>query len=128
MKILLVHNNYQHPGGEDQVYALERSLLESHGHEVVAYQRSNRELESQSLLRRVTLPLHTIWARDSYRQMQALLRRECPDVVHVHNTFVQISPVGPCRLPRGGCVRRQDTPQLPPSLSLGHSISGRKDL
>ena len=35
MKILLCHNYYQQPGGEDQVFADEAGLLQSHGHEVV---------------------------------------------------------------------------------------------
>jgi len=33
MRILLVHNHYQQPGGEDQVFAAEGKLLESFGHE-----------------------------------------------------------------------------------------------
>ena len=37
MKILLCHNYYQEPGGEDQVFADEVGLLRSHGHEVVQY-------------------------------------------------------------------------------------------
>jgi len=92
MKIILVHNNYQYPGGEDKVFDLERALLQDHGHRVVVYQRSNHELASQSLLQRLMIPIHTIWARDSFRQMEAVLRKERPDIVHVHNTFVRISP------------------------------------
>ena len=30
MKILLVHNTYQHPGGEDTVFAREAALLREH--------------------------------------------------------------------------------------------------
>ena len=36
-KILLVHNFYQQPGGEDQVFAGESALLEVNGHEVVRF-------------------------------------------------------------------------------------------
>ena len=35
MKVLAVHNFYQHPGGEDRVFALEQELLASHGHDVI---------------------------------------------------------------------------------------------
>ena len=92
MKIILVHNYYQQPGGEDRVYAQERQLLESHGHEVVTYQRSNNELLGYSSFQRLSLPKKVVWAKDSHRQILALLRKERPHVVHVHNTFTQISP------------------------------------
>ena len=34
-KILIVHNYYQIPGGEDTVVANEKKMLEEHGHQVV---------------------------------------------------------------------------------------------
>jgi glycosyltransferase involved in cell wall biosynthesis len=92
MKIMLVHNFYQHPGGEDRVFAQERRLLESHGHDVVTYQRSNSEELGRSALQKLGLPMKLYWAADSYRCVQALLGKETPQVVHVHNTFFQISP------------------------------------
>lgn len=92
MKILLVHNYYQQPGGEDVVYEQERKLLESHGHQVITYERKNSELLSYSGFQRLFLPAKTIWARDSFREILYLIRRERPCIAHVHNTFVQISP------------------------------------
>lgn len=92
MKIVIVHNSYQQPGGEDFVFDQERHLLEEKGHEVVSYHRSNWEVESYSGLRRLALAQRTIWARDIRRDFAELLRREKPDLVHVHNTFVIISP------------------------------------
>ena len=92
MKVVLVHNYYQLPGGEDWVFAQERALLESHGHEVVTYQRNNNEVLGYSRFQRLSLPKKTVWAQDSYEEILALLRKERPDVVHVHNTLVQVSP------------------------------------
>src|SRR5215470_12919317 len=43
MNILLIHNSYQQPGGEDVVVGQESKLLEQHGHRVHIYQRSNKE-------------------------------------------------------------------------------------
>ncbi len=37
MRILVCHNFYQQPGGEDQVFADETALLESRGHSVTRY-------------------------------------------------------------------------------------------
>ena len=42
--VLIVHNYYQIPGGEDTVVANEKRMLEKHGHKVVLYTRSNLEL------------------------------------------------------------------------------------
>ena len=92
MKILLVHNYYQQRGGEDVVYEQERKLLESHGHQVVAYERNNSELLHHSVLERLVTPIKTIWARDTYHEILELVRKERPQIAHVHNTFVQISP------------------------------------
>lgn len=92
MKVILVHNSYQQPGGEDRVYAQECLLLESNGHEVVTYQRSNGELLEYSVLERLLLPKRVVWAEDARRQLLEVLRREKPDIVHVHNTFTQMSP------------------------------------
>ena len=92
MKIVVVHNTYQQPGGEDAVFRSERDLLLRAGHEVVEYQRSNDDVPRYVSIRRLALATRTIWARDTRRDFRALLERERPDVVHVHNTFVMISP------------------------------------
>jgi glycosyltransferase involved in cell wall biosynthesis len=92
MKIILVHNQYQQPGGEDVVFNQERQLLESAGHKVVIYHRSNFEVDSYTGVKRLALIPRTIWACDVRKEFAELLRAERPDIVHVHNTFVMISP------------------------------------
>ena len=93
MKIVIVHNRYQQPGGEDVVFEQETQLLRNHGHEVVTYERSNWELQNESsALDRVVLPFRIIWSRASRRDFARLLDREKPQLVHVHNTFVMVTP------------------------------------
>ncbi len=92
MKVLLVHNTYQNAGGEDAVFQAEQTLLEERGHPVVAYQKTNHEIEDYGPLRRASLPLRSAWAWDSRRELASLLARERPDVAHFHNTFPLISP------------------------------------
>ncbi len=92
MKILLAHNYYQHRGGEDVVFELERDLLRREGHEVVEYCRSNDELHQLTVLGKIATAKSTLWASGSHHDFRALLGRERFDLVHVHNTFVQISP------------------------------------
>ncbi len=92
MKIALVHNAYQQAGGEDAVFEQECKMLEKAGNTVVTYRRTNWDTDGYSGLKRISLAKRTIWASDSRSDFLELLRREKPDVVHVHNTFVMISP------------------------------------
>ena len=89
MKILSVHNSYQKPGGEDQVFAQEAGLLRSHGHQVVVYQASNDQVTGTHPL---VLLGSTIWNQAVYEELRAMMRRERPDLVHIHNAFPIISP------------------------------------
>jgi glycosyltransferase involved in cell wall biosynthesis len=92
LKIILVHNTYQRPGGEDVVFQQERKLLEANGHQVAVYTRSNFETNAYEGVKRLVLVGKTIWSTDSKNEFAQLLRREKADLVHVHNTFVMISP------------------------------------
>ena len=44
--ILIVHNYYQIPGGEDTVVANEKKMLEKRGHKVILYSRNNDEVNT----------------------------------------------------------------------------------
>jgi glycosyltransferase involved in cell wall biosynthesis len=92
MKIVVVHNTYQQAGGEDVAVAAETNLLVSRGHTVIRYSRSNDEIAAASLPRRLLMVKDIIHSGRSQREMLDLLRSERPDLVHVHNTFVMVSP------------------------------------
>jgi glycosyltransferase involved in cell wall biosynthesis len=92
MKILLVHNSYQQAGGEDAVVAAEAGLLAERGHRVIAYRRSNEELNRDGLIGQAVAGLRTTWSSRSYREITQLLKKERPDVAHFHNTFPLVSP------------------------------------
>jgi glycosyltransferase involved in cell wall biosynthesis len=92
MKIVMVHNTYQQAGGEDIVFRNDCESLRSGGHEVVEYLRSNDDVEKFVSIRRLALAKQTIWASDTRREFRQLLQREKPHIVHIHNTFVMISP------------------------------------
>jgi len=89
MKILLCHNYYQQPGGEDQVFGDEGALLESRGHEVIRYTKHNDAIERMN---RLALAGKTIWNRESAREIRQIVLRQRPDVMHCANTFPLISP------------------------------------
>jgi glycosyltransferase involved in cell wall biosynthesis len=92
MNILIVHNTYQRPGGEDVVVAQESSLLERNGNRVTSYRRSNDEINDLSLGQRLGLITRIVSARDSQIAIRSILRDAKPDLVHVHNTFLMVSP------------------------------------
>jgi glycosyltransferase involved in cell wall biosynthesis len=92
MNILLVHNSYQIRGGEDDVFNSEWKLLAEAGHLVATYTRDNEEIKSYGLLQRATLPLRTVWAWDSAKEMRRHIADARPDLVHFHNTFPLVSP------------------------------------
>lgn len=87
LKVLLVHNSYRNPGGEDQVVNAEADLLRSHGHEVLLYQATNTNIRNP-----LVVLGQIVWNQQSYRELRALIQRSRPDIVHVHNTFPVISP------------------------------------
>lgn len=90
--ILIVHNYYQIPGGEDTVVANEKKMLEKHGHKVILYSRNNAELKQMSKIRILFLPFTTVFNLRTYKEIKKQIRRENIDVVHVHNTLNLISP------------------------------------
>jgi glycosyltransferase involved in cell wall biosynthesis len=89
VKLLLIHNYYQQRGGEDTVFEGEGRLLAEHGHTVLLYTARNQEV---STIPPVVLAKNTVWNHAVYREVGALIARERPDVVHVHNTLPLISP------------------------------------
>jgi glycosyltransferase involved in cell wall biosynthesis len=102
VKILLVHNFYRQHGGETAVFEAERHMLQAAGHSVVSYTRDSKEIERFGPWKRVALAPSAIWARNSHREIGALIAREKPDVAHFTNTFPLISPSGyyACRTAR----------------------------
>ncbi len=86
MKILIAHARYSQPSGEEAVIdAQERALL-ARGHAVVRYEVSNDGLSALSMATR------SLWSRSAARDIGAVMDRENPDVLHVHNNFQQLSP------------------------------------
>lgn len=91
-KILVVHNYYQIPGGEDTVVANEKRLLEEYGHQVILYSRNNSELKKMSTIRKIFLPFTTVFNPRTYWEVKQIIKKEHIDIVHVHNTLNLISP------------------------------------
>jgi len=89
MRVLMLHNYYQYPGGEDVSFESEARLLEEHGCQVVRFEESNDRVKSLGVLR---TGARAIWSQESYKTLRRLLRRSQCDVMHVQNFFPLISP------------------------------------
>ena len=89
MRVLMAHNFYQQPGGEDQSFASEAALLEAEGHEVLRFTCHNDDIGARSS---IGLAADTVWSRESARRLRTILRSGPFDVAHFQNTFPMISP------------------------------------
>jgi glycosyltransferase involved in cell wall biosynthesis len=89
MRVLLVHNYYRQPGGEDAVFAAEAALLRSHRQEVVEYTQDNRKIAAGP-----GLAVRTLWSAAAGRAIRRRLEESRPALAHFHNTFPLISPAG----------------------------------
>lgn len=92
MKILMVHNYLRPPSGENTVFEQERGLLESKGHEVIAYTRQNSEIEAMGFLKKTAVPLRAFWSLTDHAGIRRIAETQRPDVAHFHNIFPLVSP------------------------------------
>ncbi len=89
MRVLLIHNHYLQPGGEDAVFEAEKALLERMGHEVIPFVEDNARFNRMNPLKAAQ---NAIWSREAQSKLRQLVRETKPDVAHSHNTFLMISP------------------------------------
>jgi len=86
-RVLMVHNYYRTPGGEDRVFEAETGLLRDNGIEVETFIRRNTESDRSN----AALAARWFWDRGASRDLEAAIRRFGPTVVHLHNTRPLVS-------------------------------------
>jgi glycosyltransferase involved in cell wall biosynthesis len=91
MRVLLVHNAYGRPSGEEAVVAATRDLLVDHGHAVASFIRESSSVETMTLgrLRAFAAGIYSVSARRAFRHLVQEFR---PDLIHLHNLYPLISP------------------------------------
>lgn len=90
MKVLILHNHYQHAGGEDVAVASESELLATNGHEVNVYTVSNTMV--RTTWDRARAAWRSAYSTASRRRVAEEIQCFLPDVVHVHNFFPLLTP------------------------------------
>lgn len=91
MRVMLVHNYYQQPGGEDRSFEAEAALLQENGHLVDTYSLHNDAIRGMS---RIGVAARSVWNCAVYRDLRERFNHTQYDIVHFQNTFPQISPSG----------------------------------
>ncbi len=91
MKVLIIHNKYGKYSGEEAVVDAQIDLLKSKGHQVFTYFKSSETLEDipNAKVNAFFTGFHNTKVID---EVIALIRKEAPDLVHIHNLYPIISP------------------------------------
>jgi len=92
MKITIVHNDYQQPGGEYAAVEADIFLLHKHNHDLLQYRKDNHEINNYGSLQRLGMIPDTILSKSTYKEIRSLVAEYKPDVAHVHNVFPLLSP------------------------------------
>lgn len=89
LSVLVVHDRYRRPGGEDTVVAAEIELLRSLGVPVASMIYDNRdESQMRSMMRR---PDRLVFNQRSYDEVQRLVHKHQATIVHCHNLYPLVS-------------------------------------
>ena len=91
-RVLIVHNRYRQPGGEDVVADAQAALLSERGHAVHRFEKHNSEINSYSLINKAALFFKTANNRASANEIARVAADFKPDVAFVHNTLPLLSP------------------------------------
>jgi glycosyltransferase involved in cell wall biosynthesis len=92
-RVLQVHTRYRQAGGEDEVVASERRLLEEAGLSVAQVLFDNpkpggRRFSPAPLSQGIA----AVWSRGAARRVRDAIKANRSQIVHVHNTFIAASP------------------------------------
>jgi glycosyltransferase involved in cell wall biosynthesis len=89
-RVVIVHNRYQLPGGEDAVAAHELDLLARNGWETRAWYVSNDVISNT--WSKITTVVRISYSRLARDELARIIAEFKPAVVHVHNFFPMLSP------------------------------------
>lgn len=91
MKVLLVHNDYGKYSGEEAVVDKMAAMLGAMGHDVAQLRMTTAGMR-ESLSGKIRGFVAGVHCPSGVNAMRLALKRECPDVVNVHNLYPFISP------------------------------------
>ncbi|MCP5049285.1 MAG: glycosyltransferase family 4 protein [bacterium] len=87
MKILLIHNFYRYRGGEDRYVTILEDLLSRNGHRVIRFFSDSRSIQSFNFLNKCMIPFRLIRSASTDKKLEAVIKKENPDLAIAHNLF-----------------------------------------
>lgn len=90
MNILLLHNRYNQRGGEDSVFEAECTLLRESGHNIRTLEFCNGGFSHG--WRKLLGGVLSLFNPVSFLRVVREIRRDRPDVLHIHNLFSTATP------------------------------------
>jgi glycosyltransferase involved in cell wall biosynthesis len=92
-RVLQVHTRYRQAGGEDEVVASEKRLLEEAGLSVAQVLFDNpKPGGSRFSPAPLSQGIAAVWSRAAARRVRDAIKANRSQIVHVHNTFIAASP------------------------------------
>ena len=92
MRVLIVHNNYGKPSGEEHALSTFERLLRENGHEVLQFRKSSESLMGGSRIEQIKAFASGIHSFKSAKEIDAFLGENEVDVVQLQNVFPFLSP------------------------------------
>ena len=90
MRILLIHNFYKYRGGEDTYFYALQDLLRKKGHSVTTYIKKSSSIKTPVDYLKTAFLL--FWNPKVEKELEEIITKISPDVVHFHNIFPLIGP------------------------------------
>jgi glycosyltransferase involved in cell wall biosynthesis len=98
LTVLMAHNFYRQPGGEDRVFESETALLQRNGHEVLRHEDHNDHIRGGL----VAAARDAVWSSKTFQCLDMVARSRAISLAHFHNTFPLISPAAYYAVRRAG--------------------------
>ena len=92
MRVLMFHNRYREQGGEDLSAIQETRALEQQGVEVIPVEADNELPADAGFVSEAKMGWQAAWSMASYERAVRLCRKYRPDVAHVQNFWMRLSP------------------------------------
>jgi glycosyltransferase involved in cell wall biosynthesis len=88
MRVLVIHNHYRLPGGEDVAASADIDLLRDAKYDVVVHEVINPSSQLSTARALAMAP----WNEPERRRLRRLVDNVGPDIVHAHNTWFALGP------------------------------------
>ena len=91
-RVLIIHNRYRQPGGEDVCVQAQAKLLTKRGHDVRVFEKDNREIDRYGLFGKINLYFKTAENPVAALEVEQIAKEFQPQVALIHNTLPLLSP------------------------------------